>query len=74
MPRAVSVLVVAAVAASPAAAQQPTALTPLAVGVEAPDFTLRSATKDGVGPSVSLRDYRGGVVVLAFFFKARTGG
>ena len=55
-------------------AQQPQAATPLAVGVEAPDFTLPSATKAGVGKPVSLRDYRGQVVVLAFFFRARTPG
>ena len=55
-------------------AQQPQAATPLAVGVEAPDFTLPSATKDGVGKPVSLRDFRGQVVVLAFFFRARTPG
>ena len=61
-------------AAGTAPAQQPQAATPLAVGVEAPDFTLPSATRDGVGKPVSLRDYRGQVVVLAFFFRARTPG
>lgn len=60
--------------AGPAFAQQPERLTPLAVGVEAPDFTLTSATREGVGPPVRLRDFQGEVIVLAFFFKARTGG
>jgi cytochrome oxidase Cu insertion factor (SCO1/SenC/PrrC family) len=55
-------------------AQQPQPPTPLAVGTEAPDFTLPSATRSGVGKPVSLRDFRGQVVVLAFFFRARTSG
>ena len=62
-----------AVAASTAAAQDKP--TPLAVGATAPDFTLSAATKDGVSPqAVSLLDFRGQTVVLAFFYKARTGG
>ena len=48
--------------------------TPLAAGTEAPDFTLPSATKSGVGKPVSLHDYKGMTVVLAFFFRARTPG
>ena len=66
------------------AAQQPTpapappappAATPLAAGVEAPDFTLRASTKDGVSAApVHLKDLQGQVVVLAFFYKARTKG
>ncbi|MEO7512709.1 MAG: redoxin domain-containing protein [Gemmatimonadaceae bacterium] len=45
------------------------------VGEMAPDFTLRGVTKDGALPhAVSLADYRGKTVVLAFFFKARTKG
>jgi len=49
--------------------------TPLAVGDEAPDFTLPAATKDGVSPKAAkLKDFRGQTVVLAFFYKARTGG
>jgi len=47
---------------------------PLAVGADAPDFTLPSATRHGVGKPVSLRDFKGQVVVLAFFYKARTAG
>ena len=62
------------VGAGEVSAQQPQAATPLAVGAEAPDFTLPAATRDGVGKQVSLRDYRGQVVVLAFFFRARTPG
>jgi len=49
--------------------------TPLAVGTEAPAFSLPAATKDGVAPkAASLLDFRGQTVVLAFFYKARTGG
>ncbi len=47
----------------------------LPVGEMAPDFNLKGATKDGLLPkSVSLQDYRGKTVVLAFFYKARTKG
>lgn len=63
-----------AVAVVTLAAQQAQAPTPLAVGAAAPDFTLSSATGAGVGKPISLRDFRGKTVVLAFFFKARTGG
>ncbi len=64
---------VGAVVASTSAAQDKP--TPLAVGVTAPEFTLSAATKDGVSPkAVSLLDFRGQTVVLAFFYKARTGG
>ena len=58
------------------AAQKPEPLgKPLAVGETAPDFTLKGATKDGLLPKpVSLKDYRGQTVVLAFFYKARTKG
>ena len=53
----------------------PPAATPLAAGVEAPDFTLRASTKDGVSAApVHLKDLQGQVVVLAFFYKARTKG
>lgn len=49
--------------------------TPLAVGDAAPDFTLSAATRKGVSPkAASLMDFRGQTVVLAFFYKARTGG
>lgn len=61
---------------APLAAQQPAppAPTPLAVGTEAPDFTLPAATMAGVTGPVKLSDYRGKTVVLAFFFRARTKG
>ncbi len=49
--------------------------TPLAVGAEAPDFALSAATQNGVSPQAAkLKDFRGQTVVLAFFYKARTGG
>lgn len=60
-----------ALAAPPAAAQDS---VPLPVGARAPDFTLVSATRDGVGRPVRLSDFRGQTVVLAFFFQARTKG
>ncbi len=48
---------------------------PLAVGAEAPAFSLPASTKDGVSPkAASLLDFRGQTVVLAFFYKARTSG
>ena len=48
---------------------------PLAVGTLAPDFALTAATAGGIaGMPVHLADFRGKTVVLAFFYKARTGG
>jgi peroxiredoxin len=44
--------------------------THLKVGDEAPDFTLPSST----GKNISLKDYRGKPVVIAFFPAAFTGG
>jgi len=75
----VALAMAAAMVAMPAAAQQPAppppAPTPLAVGTEAPDFTLPAATMAGVSAApVRLSDYRGNTVVLAFFFRARTKG
>ncbi len=55
----------------PAAAQSP---TPLAVGTPAPDFTLVSSTRSGVGDSVRLSDFKGQTVVIAFFYRVRTKG
>lgn len=45
------------------------------VGEMAPEFTLPGATRYGLleGP-VRLSDYRGSVVVIAFFARARTSG
>ncbi len=63
--------VAGAAAPAPAAAQA----TPLEPGVVAPDFTLPGATRHGVlAKPISLRDYEGKTVVLAFFFRARTRG
>ena len=66
-------------AAAPLMAQTPPPAPPLpqplAVGVEAPDFTLPAATSEGVSSTpFTLRELRGKTVVLAFFFKARTSG
>lgn len=45
------------------------------VGDVAPDFSLQGATKAGVtAKQLRLSDFRGQVVVLAFFPKARTKG
>ena len=56
----------------------PAAATPapaVKVGDQAPDFSLRGATRYGLlAQPVRLADYRGQTVVLAFFFKARTKG
>jgi len=47
----------------------------LAVGEMAPDFELPGATRHGVlAKPVSLSDYLGETVVLAFFFRVRTPG
>jgi hypothetical protein len=47
----------------------------LAVGEMAPDFALPGATRHGVlEDPVTLSDYRGETVVLAFFFRVRTRG
>jgi len=75
-------LAASAFAAAVAGAQQPVApsqppdsLHAPKVGQEAPDFSLPGATRFGVlKEPVRLKDYRGQVVVLAFFPKARTKG
>ena len=57
----------------PAAAQDAPEI--IAVGEMAPDFTITGATRYGIlQEPVSLSDLRGDVVVLAFFFRARTPG
>jgi cytochrome oxidase Cu insertion factor (SCO1/SenC/PrrC family) len=61
-----------ALAAVPAVAQEPA--KPLAVGAEAPDFTLPSATSRGLGKPVRLSDLRDQTVVIAFFYRARSSG
>jgi peroxiredoxin Q/BCP len=53
----------------------PSRTPPPAVGTVAPDFTIPGATRYGVlAKPVSLSDYKGKTVVLAFFFRARTRG
>ncbi|HLU26020.1 MAG TPA: redoxin domain-containing protein [Longimicrobiales bacterium] len=59
--------------AAPAAAQEAT--PPLEIGALAPDFELPAATRFGeLKEPVKLSDFRGQVVVLAFFYRARTRG
>lgn len=72
---ALTVPLLAALAA-PAAAQQAAAPAPeLAVGAVAPDFALPGATRFGALRSpIHLSDFKGKTVVLAFFYKARTKG
>jgi len=61
--------------AQSAGAQIPTTPAGPQVGDVAPAFTLPGATRYGtLRDPVSLADYKGKVVVLAFFFKARTKG
>ena len=60
--------------AQQAAAPAAVPLSP-AVNEVAPNFTLPGATRYGLLKTpVTLADYRGRTVVLAFFFKARTKG
>ena len=47
----------------------------LEVGEMAPDITVTGATRHGVlAEDITLGSLRGETVVIAFFFKARTGG
>jgi AhpC/TSA family len=77
---ALAVLVPVALAAQqpPASAPAPPPAPPppaLEVGAVAPDFVVPGATRYGtLRNPVRLSDYKGKTVVLAFFFKARTGG
>jgi peroxiredoxin len=60
--------------AAPAVAQEPAA-EPLELGAVAPEFSLPGATSEGVLEApLKLSDFKGKTVVLAFFYKARTGG
>ncbi|HUH13153.1 MAG TPA: redoxin domain-containing protein [Longimicrobiales bacterium] len=73
MRRSVMLALTLGLLAVPVAAQETT--PPLEVGAEAPDFALPGATRHGVlAEPVRLSDYQGKVVVLAFFFRARTKG
>ena len=71
-------LALLALTASPAVAQEPAQQEvppPLEIGVDAPDFALPGAVRHGVlAEPIRLSDYRGKVVVLAFFFRARSRG
>lgn len=72
---ATSLLAAGALTATTPAEAQQTESTLLGVGEPAPEFTIPGATRHGVlQDPISLSDYRGETVVLAFFFKARTGG
>jgi hypothetical protein len=54
---------------------RPGTTPPLELGATAPDFSLPGATRYGVlANPVRLSDFKGKTVVLAFFYKARTGG
>jgi len=69
----IAVLALTFLPGSPASAQAQSAVP--AVGAMAPDFTVRAATRYGVlADEVSLSDFAGKTVVLAFFPKARTQG
>ena len=69
---ALGVLTTSAGGQQPAAAANPAGIE---VGVAAPDFVLPGATRYGaLRAPVRLSDYRGETVVVAFFYKARTGG
>ncbi|HUO52515.1 MAG TPA: hypothetical protein VMT93_08355 [Gemmatimonadaceae bacterium] len=59
------------IAAAPAAAAQNAAPD---TGAVAPAFSAPGANKDGLLKSVSLADYKGKTVVIAFFYHARTKG
>lgn len=62
--------------AGPAGAQErPDVPEPLEVGAVAPDFSIPGATRHGIlAEPVTLGEYSGKTVVLAFFFRARTRG
>jgi AhpC/TSA family len=64
-----------ALAATPLALAAQQSPPPLEVGAVAPDFSMKGATRYGVlANPVRLSDFKGKTVVLAFFYKARTGG
>jgi hypothetical protein len=57
------------------AQQAPPVAPPLEIGAQAPDFAMPGATRFGLlAQPVRLSDYQGEVVVLAFFFRARSKG
>ena len=71
----VFVLALGLAMAQPANAQDAAAPPLIGVGEMAPEFSLPGATRYGIlQDPVRLSDLRGEVVVLAFFFRARTRG
>lgn len=73
-PMALAITTIFLLAFAPGAADAQTP-APLEVGAVAPDFTLPGAVRHGIlAEPVSLSDYAGQTVVLAFFFRARTKG
>jgi peroxiredoxin Q/BCP len=76
---AATLLALAAVSGGARSAHAQAAASPapaaIAVGQTAPDFALPGATRYGsLAAPVKLSDFRGQVVVIAFFYKARTKG
>jgi hypothetical protein len=70
-----AILTASLLSAGLSAAQSAPPATGPGVGAVAPTFSLPGATRYGLlRDPVNLADYRGKVVVLAFFFKARTKG
>ena len=74
MQRSRTLALAALLFAAPAAAQAAQPAPKVDTGMAAPAFAAPGANKDGVLKSVSLADYKGKTVVLAFFYKARTKG
>lgn len=73
LPLTLAATLAAVLVFSPSAAAQ--TQEPLQVGAVAPDFSIPGATRHGVlAEPVTLREYAGQTVVLAFFFRARTKG
>jgi hypothetical protein len=71
MQRSRLIALTALLIAFPAAAQTAAKVD---TGMAAPAFSAPGATKDGLLKSVSLGDYRGKTVVIAFFYRARSKG
>ncbi len=68
-------LVVGALMAGSGACADAQEMDWLPVGAEAPNVEFEAATRYGaLAESVSLSDFRGETVVLAFFFRVRTRG
>jgi hypothetical protein len=73
MKRSLLSLPLALAVAAPIVAQEPA--VPLAVGTVAPDFEIPGGTQSGVlDKAIKLSDFRGKTVVIAFFYRARSGG